>query len=119
MSDPNQKLPGDVGEPGVEPDGVASIAVLISGVVSTVIVVATILVATALYNQVDARLTDERVYAPKYMDAAKSLTDQLGSISEYAAPSNMNPHYQIPIEKAMDKVVAELGQAQLDANKTE
>ena len=119
MSDPNQKLPGDVGEPGVEADGVASMAVLISGIVSIVIVVATILVAIATYNQVNARLTDERVYAPKYMDAAKSLTDQLGSISEYAAPSNMNPNYQIPIENAMDKVVAELGQAQLDSVKPE
>ncbi len=114
MSDSNQKIPGDVGEPGIEPDGVASMTVLIAGVVSVVLVVATILVATAVYNEATATLTEERIYAPKDMDAAKSLTEQLGSISEYAAPSNLNPNYQIPIEVAMQKVVAELGQAQLD-----
>ncbi len=105
-----------IGEPGVEPDGVAALSVLIWGFVSVVLVIATILIAVALYNEVNQRLVEERVYAPKYNASLQSLSTQLGSISRYDVPSNSNPNYQIPVEDAMKLVVKELSAAQKAAN---
>lgn len=112
MSESTSINPAGVGEPGVEPDGVASLSVLTWGFVSVVLVVATMLISVALYNEVNKRLVEERVYAPQYNASLQSLSTQLGSITRYDVPSNSNPNYQIPVEDAMKLVVKELSTAQ-------
>lgn len=105
-----------IGEPGVEPDGVAALSVMTWGFVSVVLVIATMLIAVALYNQVNSRFIEERVYAPKYNKSLQSLSTQLGAITRFDVPSNSNPNYQIPVDNAMTLVVKELSAAQEAAN---
>jgi len=73
-------------EPGVEPEGINSGALLMWGFVSVVLTVCVMFVAAALYFQYQTKIDEQVVISPKYPETEKIVTDQLGVLASYKAP---------------------------------
>ncbi|TWT99866.1 hypothetical protein Pla108_08090 [Botrimarina colliarenosi] len=95
-------------EPGVEPEGIESLTMLIWGFVSVAIVLGMIFGSSALYFAAQRQLDAKRVIAPPYFSSDKVITDQQGVLASYAPPASEGKPFTIPIDRAKQLVLADL-----------
>lgn len=94
-------------EEGVEGDDVNTTPIVVVGLISTALVLASALGVQALYESYASMLRQERVYDQPYDQAKAALNQQMAKLSRYRAPSGDRTAYSIPIQRAMTLVVEE------------
>ena len=99
-------------ETGVEADDINAAAIAFWGTVSVLIVVVTILAATALYNTYQTQLTQVRVVEAKYLSSDSMINTQMDSLLNYDIPNTQRAGYTIPIDQAKKLVLTELFDSQ-------
>lgn len=95
-------------EEGIEPDDLNTTMIVTIGLVSSVLVLASVLGVTAMVDYYQAGEVDQKVNAAVYELAKNSKIDQENKLNEYSQPDPTAEVYSIPITLAKKLVVSEL-----------
>lgn len=99
---------------GVEEDDTDSMSIVLIGLVSTVLVLASALGVTAMFEWYKGKLVGEKVTAAVYSEAESALREQDLALKGAARKNDKLPgKYIIPINQAMSLVVSELQNGEL------
>lgn len=97
-------------EEGIEPDDLNTVMIVTIGLVSTVLLIASVLGVTAMVDFYQSGQVEQKVNAAEYSVAKNSLIDQETKLNEYSQPDPAKEVYTIPIDLAKKLVVKELQQ---------
>lgn len=92
-------------------DGLNTPAIALTGVVSTLVVFAVILLIMAWFHSIQNEETYRKQVLPPSEDLNRLVFEQQASLSHYRWVDREQGVVAIPIERAMDLVVRELGAA--------
>ena len=103
-------------EPGVEGDDIGATTIVVVGLISTALVLASVLGVTALYDATVGSFQEERLVGVKYSETEDILTQHDNTLN--GSPKVIDAEkgtYRIPIDLAMKLVVSEMSEKEEDA----
>ncbi|MGL4513798.1 MAG: hypothetical protein ACRCT8_11965 [Lacipirellulaceae bacterium] len=105
-SSPNAAL--KIPEPGIEPDGLNTVSIVMWGLISCVVTFCVILASFALYFEVQNDLNQDRLVAPLIIESEDTINAQRELVGSYGPPSSEGAPYRIPVERARALVLRDL-----------
>jgi hypothetical protein len=95
-------------EPGIEEDGLNTPVIVMWGFISCVLTLCVMLVAFALFFEVQNKLNRDRLVAPLIIASEDVVNAQLELVSSYGAADAATGLYRVPVARARELVVREL-----------